>query len=159
MISQTSIAIAILANLKKGHPPRTPGKEDKEDKDGSRYASPDQRRAYDEGCARYGDICHRCNQRGHWQSECPMRWQNNNMVCNQCGSTQHSQHNCPEVARELTQKRQKTMIERNTMITTEWRKRGKKKKKNLQIIKVVEKMAMRSKERRRKTRSKRRKQR
>ena len=158
MISQTSIAIAILANLKKGHPPRTPGKEDKEDT--KRYASPNQRRAYEEGCARYGDRCHRCNQRGHWQSECPMRWQNNNMVCNQCGSTQHSQHNCPEVARELTQKRQKTMIERNTMITTEWRKRGKKKKKkNLQIIKVVEKMAMRSKERRRKTRSKRRKQR
>lgn len=86
-----------------GDPPRTPGKEDKEDKDGGRYASPNQRRAFEEGRALYGDECHRCNQRGHWQAECPMRWQSNNMVCNHCGSTEHSQYNCPEVARANTE--------------------------------------------------------
>ena len=95
-----------------GNPARNPGKLGKADKDGERYASPNQRRAYEEGRALYGDECHRCNQRGHWQAECPMKWQSKNMVCDQCGSTQHSQYNCPEVARALRREKRKRKKQR-----------------------------------------------
>ena len=67
-----------------------------EESDGERYASPHQRRAFEEGRRYYGDFCHRCHQSGHWQSECPQRWQAFHMACYECGSYQHSQDNCPD---------------------------------------------------------------
>lgn len=116
-----------------GNPARTPGKlPGKAVED--RFASPNQKRAYELGRALYGDECHRCNQRGHWQAECPMRWQSNNMVCDQCGSTQHSQYNCPEVARALRREKRKRKKQRQQKkmemkkMMKELRKRKKKRK-------------------------------
>ena len=119
--------------LNMGNPLRTPGKLGKADEDGGHYASPDQKRAYEEGRALYGDVCPRCNKRGHWQAECPMRWQSNNMVCDQCGSTEHSQYNCPEVARALRREKRKRKKQRQKKMEKkkmmkELRKRRKKSK-------------------------------
>ena len=120
-----------------GDPPRTPVKGGKEVMSSSRisdFASPNQRRAYEDGRTLYGDECHNCNQRGHWQAECPMRWQSNNMVCDQCGSTQHSQYNCPEVARALRREKRKRKKQRQQKkmemkkMMKELRKRKKKRK-------------------------------
>ena len=84
--------------------PNKDGKDGKGKDDGaeSPYASPEQRRAFEEGCGRYGDdICHNCHQRGHWKAECAPDAGNSNMTCINCGSRDHSQYNCPEESQNV----------------------------------------------------------
>jgi hypothetical protein len=89
--------LALLENPKQFAKNISTNMSDKEGNDSgeSPYASPAQRTAYEKGRDTWGDICRRCNQRGHWQSECPQRWRGNNMRCIECGSGDHSMQNCP----------------------------------------------------------------
>lgn len=78
--------------------------------DGERFASPDQRRAFEELQGVYGDRCRRCERRGHWQAECPERWHAMGMRCFECGGD-HSHDNCPvAAAREEEERREESSI-------------------------------------------------
>lgn len=73
--------------------------------DEERFASPDQRRAFEELQGVYGDRCNRCRRRGHWQAECPERWHAMGMRCFECGGD-HAHSNCPvAAAREEEERR------------------------------------------------------
>lgn len=65
--------------------------------DEERFASPNQRRAFEELQDVYGDVCNRCRRRGHWQAECPERWHAMGMRCFECGGD-HAHSNCPVAA-------------------------------------------------------------
>lgn len=77
--------------------------------DEERFASPNQRRAYEELQSVYGDVCRRCEQRGHWQAECPERWHAMGMRCFECGGD-HAHSNCPVAAAQEEEERRDSSI-------------------------------------------------